>query len=99
MARYDIYDIDGRIALGAMALTLAVAIVAAAQGYVAAGFLLFIAAATPFPAIVAMRAGRWLRARWGHRGTRGRFRGEAAGAVRSTPAEAMASHVSARSSG
>ncbi|GIK87625.1 MAG: hypothetical protein BroJett026_31060 [Betaproteobacteria bacterium] len=63
------HDIDARIALGTMVLTLAVAIGAAVQGTVVAGFLLFIAAATPLPATVAMRAGRWLRA---CRGTRER---------------------------
>jgi hypothetical protein len=73
-----------------MVLTLVVAVMAGVHGHVAEGFFLFIAAATPFPATVAMRAGRWLCARLGKRGMSGRSCRDNAGAVLSTPAAAIA---------
>ena len=50
-----------RIALPAMLASLSVALFAAAAGYQGAGFLLFIAAATPLPALVGTRVAGWLR--------------------------------------
>ena len=44
-----------RIALPSMLVLLSVALLAAAAGYARAGFFLFIAAATPLPAIVGTR--------------------------------------------
>ena len=54
-------NMDERIGVSAMILTLAAALLAANQGYAGMGFLLFIAAATPLPAMVETRACRWLR--------------------------------------
>ena len=50
-----------RIALPAMLVLLSIALLAAAAGYARAGFFLFIAAATPLPALVGTRVAGWLR--------------------------------------
>lgn len=47
-----------RIALGAMVVMVVLSLFAAAYGHIAAGFVLFLAAATPLPMLAAIRARR-----------------------------------------
>ena len=49
--------------VAATALTLSAALIAAIGGHVAAGFVLFVAAATPLPVLASRSLRQWLRAR------------------------------------
>jgi hypothetical protein len=46
--------------IGVTVLTLAAALAAASSGHVGAGFLLFVASATPLPALASGSLARWL---------------------------------------
>ena len=56
-----------RFALALMVVAVVVSLLAAAQGYVGLGFLLFLSAATPLPLLASIRA---RRAREAHPGPR-----------------------------
>jgi hypothetical protein len=49
--------------IGATALTLAAALAAAAAGHVAVGFVLFVASASPLPALASGSLARWIHGR------------------------------------